>query len=67
MAGRPRSEQGSEKREHRTVVRWTKSQKERLDKAREKMGLPFDVDVVRFFTLQGIDELLGEEVKNVAE
>lgn len=67
MAGRPRSEQGSEKREHRTVVRWTKSQRERLDEAKKKMGLPFDVDVVRFFTLQGLDELLGEERENVAE
>lgn len=67
MAGRKKSEQGSEKREHRTMIRWTKSEKDLLEEAKKKMGLPYDVDVVRILTLRGIGELLGEERENVAE
>jgi hypothetical protein len=67
MAGRKKSEQGPEKREQRTVVRWTSSEKKRLAKAKESMGVPYDVDVVRILTLQGLDSLLGKEPENVAE
>lgn len=67
MAGRPKSEQGAEKREERTVVRWTKSEKNRLQRAKKEMGVPYDVDVVRLLTLRGLDSLLGEEQENVAQ
>jgi len=67
MAGRPKSEQGPEKRDERTVVRWTKSEKERLAKAKKEMDLPFDVDVIRILTLRGLDSLLGERQENVAQ
>jgi len=67
MAGRKKSEQGPEKREQRTVVRWTESEKKRLAKAKQTMGVPYDVDVVRILTLKGLDSLLGAEPENVAE
>ncbi len=67
MPGRPKSEQGTEKRVERTVVRWTKTEKDRLEKAKEAMGLPYEVDVVRFMTLSGLDSFLGVEPENVAE
>ncbi|AXH66249.1 hypothetical protein SEA_SATIS_88 [Streptomyces phage Satis] len=67
MAGRPKSEQGDEKREHRTVIRWTKSEKDRLAEARKKMGLTYEVDVVRILALRGLKEMLPEGPENVAE
>lgn len=67
MAGRPKSEQGQEKRVHRMAIRWTKSEMDRLNEAKEKLGLPYDVDVARILTLQGVDALLGPERKNVAQ
>lgn len=67
MTGRPKSEQSKEKREHRTVVRWTKSERDRLHEAKEKLGLPFDVDVIRMFTLKGVEELLPSGDGDVAK
>lgn len=67
MAGRPKSEQGEEKRECRTVIRWTKSEKDRLVAARKKMGLSYEVDVVRILALRGLDDILAEPQENVAE
>jgi hypothetical protein len=67
MAGRPKSEQGEEKREHRTVIRWTKTEKDRLTEARKKMGLAYEVDVVRILALRGLDAVLPEAGENVAE
>jgi hypothetical protein len=67
MAGRPKSEQGDEKREHRTVIRWTKTEKNQLGEAREKLGLKYDVDVVRILALRGAAELLAESPETVAE
>lgn len=67
MAGRKKSEQGTEKRVQRTVVRWTESEKKRLAEAKKAMNVPYDVDVVRILTLQGLDSLLGKEPENVAQ
>lgn len=67
MAGRKKSEQSDEKRNERTVVRWTKTEKDRLAKAQKAMGLPFEVDVVRILTLRGLDSMLGEQQENVAQ
>lgn len=67
MAGRPKSEQGDEKREERTVIRWTKSEKGRLRAGMTAMGVQHEVDVVRLLTLRGLDSLLVEEQENVAE
>jgi hypothetical protein len=67
MPGRPKSEQGAEKRTARTVVRWTKTEKDRLEAAMKEMGLSYEVDVVRIMTLRGLDSLLGAEAENVAE
>ena len=67
MAGRKKSEQSDEKRNERTVVRWTKTEKDRLTKAQKAMGLPFEVDVVRILTLRGLDSMLGEQQENVAQ
>lgn len=67
MPGRPKSEQGTEKRNERTVVRWTKTEKDRLEAAMKAMGLPYEVDVVRIMTLRGLDSLLGDMQENVAE
>lgn len=67
MAGRPKSEQGDEKREERTVVRWTKTEKARLAEAKKAMGVPFDVDVVRILTLRGLDSVLAENQENVTQ
>lgn len=67
MAGRPKSEQGDEKRDARMVVRWTESEKERLLKAKKELGVSYDVDVVRILTLRGLDSLLAEEQENVAQ
>jgi hypothetical protein len=67
MAGRPKSEQSPEKREERIVARWTKSEKERIETARKKLGLRYEVDVVRILTLRGVDDLLAEEKENVAQ
>ena len=67
MPGRPKSEQGIEKRTARTVVRWTKTEKDRLEAAMREMGLSYEVDVVRIMTLRGLDSLLGEEQESMAE
>lgn len=67
MAGRPKSEQGDEKRDKRIVARFTESEKDRIELARRKLGLKYEVDVVRNLTLQLVDTLLGDEQENVAE
>lgn len=67
MTGRPKSQQGEEKREHRMVIRWTKSEMDRIRRAKKELGLPFDVDVVRTFTLKGVEELLPSGDGGVAE
>lgn len=67
MAGRKKSEQSDEKRDQRTVVRWTQTEKDRLTEAQKAMGLPFEVDVVRILTLRGLDSMLGEQQENVAQ
>lgn len=67
MAGRPKSEQGEEKRTERTVVRWTETEKNLLAEGKKKMGVAFDVDVVRILTLRGLDSLLAEEQDDVAQ
>jgi hypothetical protein len=67
MAGRPKSEQSDEKRSERTVVRWTATEKKRLEDAKKEMGLAFEVDVIRILTLRGLDSRLAEERENVAE
>ena len=67
MSGRPKSEQGDEKRDKRIVVRFTKSERDRIELARQKLGLKFEVDVVRNLTLEHVDPLLASEPENVAE
>lgn len=67
MPGRPKSEQGDEKRDRRIVARFTKSEKARIELARQKLGLKFEVDVVRNLTLELVDSLLASEPENVAE
>ena len=67
MSGRPMSQRSGEKREHRTVIRWTESEKAVLAEVREKLGLPYDVDVVRILTLRGAGELLAGDRKAVTQ
>ena len=67
MTGRPKSEQGSERREHRCTVRWTKSERDVIDRAREHLGLAFDVDAIRVLALNGARTLLGEHPENMAQ
>lgn len=67
MSGRPKSEQGDEKRDKRIVVRFTKSERDRIELARQKLGLKFEIDVVRNLTLEHVDTLLASEPENVAE
>lgn len=67
MSGRPKSEQGDEKRDKRIVVRFTKSERDRIELARQKLGLKFEIDVVRNLTLERVDTLLASEPESVAE
>lgn len=67
MSGRPKSEQSDEKRDKRIVVRFTKSERDRIELARQKLGLKFEIDVVRNLTLERVDTLLASEPESVAE
>jgi len=67
MSGRPKSEQGDEKRDKRIVARFTESEKQRIERARKILGLKHEVDVVRNFALAAVDELLVNAGENVAE
>lgn len=67
MSGRPKSEQGSEKRVHRTTVRWTRTEERMIDQAKRKMGLQHDVDVIRILTLEGVRRVLPSGGNGVAE
>jgi hypothetical protein len=57
MSGRVKRP-GEEPRNHRTTIRWTETEINRIERAKEKLGLPYDVDVIRMFTLKGVEELL---------
>lgn len=67
MAGQPKDDQESDKREHRSVIRWTKEQKDQIDKARKKMGLRYESDFIRLKVLQGVKEVLAGGDRDVAE
>lgn len=67
MAGRPKSEQGDEKRDKRIVARFTESERSKIDEARKILGLKYEVDVVRNLALQAVDDLLVSRRENVAE
>ncbi|AYD81254.1 hypothetical protein SEA_KELA_86 [Streptomyces phage Kela] len=67
MAGRPKSEQGDEKRDKRIVARFTESERSKIDEARKILGLKYEVDVVRNLALQAVDDLLVSHRENVAE
>lgn len=65
MAGRAKSEQGTEVRDKRTSVRWTKSEYDNLEKARQDRGIKYLVDVPRVMTLQQIrlEESVGDKAE----
>lgn len=67
MSGRPKAEQGDEKRDQRIVARFTKSEKKRIERARKMLGLRYEVDVVRNLALAAVDDLLVSSGENVAE
>lgn len=56
MAGRKR-DPGAEVRDERTTVRWTKSELERLERAREALGIEYTTDFVRVLALRQLDLL----------
>lgn len=66
MSGRPKKP-GEEMRKHRTTIRWTDTEMSRIQEAKDKLGLPYDVDVIRMFTLKGVEELLPSRDGGVAE
>lgn len=67
MSGRPKEEQSDEKRDKRIVIRFTKSEKARIEDVRKLLGLKHEVDVVRNLALAAIDDLLVNAGENVAE
>jgi hypothetical protein len=58
MAGRSRTP-GAEIRTERTTVRWTKSEKQHLERVQQEQGISYLVDVPRIMTLR---QLRIEEV-----
>lgn len=67
MSGRPKEEQSDEKRDRRIVARFTESEKALIERARQKLGLRYEVDVVREFTLAAVNDLLVSAEGNMAE
>jgi ethanolamine ammonia-lyase large subunit len=53
MAGRSRRP-GAERRTERTAVRWTPSEMRSIQDVKEELDLPYEVDVIRTLTLEGV-------------
>lgn len=64
MARRGKELEG-EPRTERTSVRWTKSEKARLEECREREGITYLVDVPRIKTLRQLrlEELIGDQAE----
>lgn len=67
MPGQPKEKRGSEPRTERLVIRWTEKEKERIARARHKVGLEFDAEFGRLVIEQAVREILGNEPDDVAK
>lgn len=66
MAGRKR-EPGAEVRDQRTTIRWSRSEIQRLEKAKNLLGFTYDVDLIRALTLRQLDLIESASGSVVAE